>query len=46
MASSAYTVTQVACFFKGLNMSKYTHRFLEEGFDTLDTLFDIWESDL
>jgi len=43
MASSNRAVKQVIVFFKRLKMSKYTQRFLNEGFDTLVTLLDAWE---
>ena len=41
MVSSDYTKSQVAIFFEALGMSKFTYRFLEEGFDTVETLYDI-----
>lgn len=39
-------MSQVVLFLDKLGMSKYTHRFLAEGFDTLETLHDVWKSDL
>jgi hypothetical protein len=46
MASSVYAMSQVVLFLDKLGMSKYTYRFLHEGFDTFETLLEVWESDL
>jgi hypothetical protein len=39
-------MADVAGFLRQIRMTQYIERFYAEGFDTLDDLMDVWNSDL
>ena len=39
-------MTELAEIFDDFNLTQYLHSFLEQGFDTWDTILDITEQDL